>query len=144
MTQKTFLPVGVQSSPVSYTPTWVKDLATDIFKINSLSDLYISLTGSSLSSSNQLELPKKRLRFNEPSSPCPSIPGEAPPPIESAFCKRRKTIKPILKNISIYFNPGQLVAIMGPSGSGKTTFMELLTGRRKVDGQADIELQVSL
>ena len=39
--------------------------------------------------------------------------------------------KQILKNVSVYFNTSELVAIMGPSGCGKTTLLDLLTGRRK-------------
>lgn len=39
--------------------------------------------------------------------------------------------KKVLKNVSVYFNPGNLIAIMGPSGCGKTTLLDLLTGRRR-------------
>ena len=42
-----------------------------------------------------------------------------------------RVIKQILKEVSVYFNPGNMVGIMGPSGSGKTTLLDLLTGRRK-------------
>ena len=39
--------------------------------------------------------------------------------------------KAILKGISIYFNPGEMIGVMGPSGCGKTTFLDIMTARRK-------------
>ncbi|MDT6951471.1 ABC transporter ATP-binding protein [Companilactobacillus alimentarius] len=48
---------------------------------------------------------------------------------------------PILKNISLTANPGEVVALVGPTGAGKTTIMNLLTnlyplqkGRVLLDG----------
>ena len=55
--------------------------------------------------------------------------------IQKPFTKlRRKSAldggRKIIKGVSAYFNPGQLVAIMGPSGSGKTTLLDVLTARK--------------
>lgn len=41
--------------------------------------------------------------------------------------------KPILKNINIKANKGQMVALVGPTGSGKTTIMNLLNRFYNVD-----------
>ena len=35
---------------------------------------------------------------------------------------------PVLRDIRICFNPGEMVAILGPNGSGKTTLLKALTG----------------
>ncbi|KAL9959100.1 hypothetical protein ACROYT_G036183 [Oculina patagonica] len=54
-----------------------------------------------------------------------------PPHMDYRTMDKKPKRKKILKNVSLYFNPGELVAIMGPSGCGKTTLLDLLTGRRK-------------
>ena len=36
----------------------------------------------------------------------------------------------LLKNIDLYAEPGQLVALMGGSGAGKTTLMDVVAGRK--------------
>ena len=49
--------------------------------------------------------------------------------MEATLCGQ--VVKEIIKGISIYFNPGEMTAIMGSSGSGKTTLLDLLAGRRR-------------
>ncbi|AUI78075.1 multidrug ABC transporter ATP-binding protein [Lactiplantibacillus pentosus] len=66
--------------------------------------------------------------------------------------------RPILKDVNLVANPGEVVALVGPTGAGKTTIMNLLTnlyplkaGRVLLDGQdvttirrADLRRQVTV
>ena len=57
---------------------------------------------------------------------------------------------PVLQNISLRAQPGQLIAIVGPSGSGKTSLVDLITrfydmtgGELRIDGHDIRELSLS-
>ncbi|MRS16892.1 heme ABC transporter ATP-binding protein [Enterobacteriaceae bacterium RIT691] len=47
---------------------------------------------------------------------------------------------PVLRNITLELNPGELVALIGPNGAGKSTLLRLLTGYLKADS-GDCRLQ---
>ena len=41
--------------------------------------------------------------------------------------------RPILKNVSLEVNPGEIVALIGPNGAGKSTLYSTIIGQNKVD-----------
>ena len=52
----------------------------------------------------------------------------------------------LLEDASVFFNPGDRVALIGPNGSGKTTIFKIITGEEKqdsgdivIDGKARIK-----
>ena len=56
-------------------------------------------------------------------TPSPSpFPQSQPEDTETSLFSRRKL--EILKGISIYFNPGELIGIMGPSGQYQTSYVD--------------------
>ena len=66
-----------------------------------------------------------------------SLVVEEPPQVLITFKNMRYEVptnagkKAILKDISGYFAPGTLTAIMGPSGCGKTTLLDLLADQKQ-------------
>jgi ATP-binding cassette subfamily C protein len=55
-------------------------------------------------------------------------------PVEHEICLKevtfiyQKTNVPVIENLNLNINRGQLVAVIGPSGSGKTTLVDLILG----------------
>ena len=48
-------------------------------------------------------------------------------------------LRPVLRNVNLRVETGELISIMGPNGSGKTTLMQILAGLiSPVDGYVEI------
>eukprot|EP00042_Codosiga_hollandica_P026307 m.123320 g.123320 ORF g.123320 m.123320 type:complete len:637 (-) comp52155_c0_seq4:72-1982(-) len=54
-------------------------------------------------------------------------PEVAPNPL--ALSASQKLVRPVLKDVSGYARPGQLLAVLGGSGSGKTSLLDFIMGR---------------
>nr|HMS45584.1 ATP-binding cassette domain-containing protein [Alphaproteobacteria bacterium] len=37
--------------------------------------------------------------------------------------------RPVVHDVSITVNPGEIVGLLGPNGAGKTTMMDVITGK---------------
>ncbi|MEC9492519.1 phosphonate ABC transporter ATP-binding protein [Flexistipes sp.] len=57
-------------------------------------------------------------------------------------CKSFKKGKPVLKNINLNIEKGEMVGLIGPSGSGKSTLLRLLGGFEVIDPVPDSEIEM--
>ena len=116
----------------------------------SLSNLFASAQGA-IAAAGRLEDIFALEPERQPNTPIP-VPISSPPTIrlENLSFQYPETEQPVLQNLDVEIQRGQLVGIVGPSGSGKTTLAGLLLGlfpptegRLLLDGQPYSEFDLS-
>ena len=53
--------------------------------------------------------------------------------VEAAHLKKRYGAREVVRDVSLWVSPGEIVAIIGPNGAGKTTTLEIVLGLRSAD-----------
>jgi ATP-binding cassette subfamily B protein len=117
--------VGTIASFINYTRQFGRPL-------NELANLYNSIQAAVAGAERVFEIIDETAEIDAPDArPLPPIKGDV------AFEEVNFSYEPgvpVLKQVSLHAQPGQIVALVGPTGAGKTTIVNLLTRFYEIDG----------